>query len=144
MFKSLFDDARVASHAHAEDLANYELASEAAFLDQVAHAQDALLAELLAAAPDLIRGAAAQGRTETSVLDFVGPAKYSPPTRADPAMPRRDPSDADLCYLFLIQGPREPDHVEPLLPRLRAALAPFRVHHVWNQGNNLNSVVVSW
>ena len=81
MFKSLFDDARVASHAHAEDLANYELASEAAFLDQVAHAQDALLAELLAAAPDLIRGAAAQGRTETSVLDFVGPAKYSPPTR---------------------------------------------------------------
>jgi hypothetical protein len=137
MFKALFDDARVASHAHAEDLANYELASEAAFLDQVAHAQDALLAELLAAAPGLIRAAAAQGRTETSVLDFVGPAKYSP-TRD------QQPSDADLCYLFLIKGPREPDHVEPLLPRLRAALAPFRVHHVWNQGNNLNSVVVSW
>lgn len=137
MFKALFDEARVACHAHAEDLANYELASEAAFLDQVKHAQDALLAELLARAPDLIRAAAVQGRTETSILDFVGPDKYSPTHAAQP-------SDADLCYLFLVKGPREPDHVEPLLPRLRDALAPFRVHHVWNQTNNLNSVVVSW
>jgi hypothetical protein len=138
MFEDLYREARAATVVAADELAHFELASEAAFVAQVEAAQDALVAELVEGAPAKIRAAAARGQDHASLLDWVGPEKYNPAGSDEP------PRDADLCYLFLVKGPREPDHVPGCLPRLRKALAPFRVRHDWNQANNLNSVIVSW
>jgi hypothetical protein len=138
MFEDLYREARAATVSAADELAEYELASEAAFIAQVEAAQDALVAELVTSAPEKVRAAAARGQDHASLIDWVGPEKYNPAGASVP------PRDADLCYLFLVKGPREPDHVPGCLPRLRKALAPFRVRHEWNQANNLNSVIVSW
>lgn len=137
MFAELYREARAATLSASTDLAEYELASEAAFVAQVEAAQTALVARILGGAADRIRAAAAAGQDHVSLLDWVGPEKFNP---AGDGPPR----EADLCYLFLVKGPREPDHVNGCLPRLRRELAPFRVRHDWNQATNLNSVIVSW
>lgn len=137
MFADLYRDARAATAAAADSLAEYELASEAAFVAQVEAAQDALVSGLVRSAPERIRAASAAGQDHVSLLDWVGPEKFNP---AGDGPPR----EADLCYLFLVKGPREPDHVGGCLQRLRRELAPFRVRHEWNQSTNLNSVIASW
>lgn len=50
--------------------------------------------------------------------------------------------------LTLVKGPRDPE-LRPLsgptlVQRLRVALAPFKVHHMWHTKSNINRLVLSW
>lgn len=95
----------------------------------VRDAQDTLLARLLDGLGARVTAAASAGETQLDLLAFDG----------------NDTFDGWFHTLYLVKGPREREPgVEPLLPRLREALAPFRVLHVWRKGTAHNRLVVSW
>lgn len=95
----------------------------------VRDAQDTLLARLLDGLGERVKAAASGGETQLDLLAFDG----------------NDTFDGWFHTLYLVKGPREREPgVEPLLPRLREALAPFKLHHVWRRGTAHNRLVVSW
>jgi hypothetical protein len=107
----------------------------------------------LAGRRDAVLTAAAAGLREATVLSFRGnEAVEVPPAPAAPEPGEQPPAPSELCYLFLVRGPRDaPDRrrlvahgFEPLLMRMRRELAPFRVTHRWDRATNGNEVVVAW
>ena len=98
-------------------------------LAAVSLAQTALLRRITEVVPDAVRACAARGERHAVVLQFQGP----------------DTFDGELCYLYLLKGPRggDPD-ITPLMVTLRDALKPFRVTHEWRDGTVANTLTVAW
>lgn len=116
--------------AHAEeDALRREAEERAAHVAAARAAQDRLFETLLHGFEGLVRGAAAEGKHEVDLLAFEG----------------ADTFNNEFCYLYLLKGPRQPEAgIQPLLPELRRAVAPFRLRHVWRPGTVQNKLVVSW
>lgn len=132
VFSRLYAEAIVESERaiqHAKDLR----AEEAAHLAQrIKDAQDALVDDIIKAAPTKITEAAATGARAADLLTFNGADTYQ-----------------DLNLVFLVRGPRRgADTAAPgaasILPRLRHLMEPFVVRHEWDAATGGNRVVVSW
>jgi len=130
-FARLYAEAIVESERaaqHARDLKDEEAARIA---QHVKEAQDALVDDILKEAPTKIMEAASQGARATDLLTFNGADTYR-----------------DLSLVFLVRGPRRgatsDAHADPIVPRLRAAIAPFEIRHEWDAATNGNRLVVSW
>lgn len=126
---SLFAEVQSLVAAAKQDAVRREEEERAAHVAAVRAAQGRLLSTLLDGFEGLVRAAAAEGLHEVDLLSFEG----------------ADTFDGEFCFLYLLKGPRQAEEgVEPLLPNLRRALAPFRLRHVWRQGTVQNRLVVSW
>lgn len=121
--------ARELASAFEDGAAAAEETARQAHVAAVAAAQDRLLRHLLDGVGEGVLEAAGRGKRELDLVAFEG----------------GDTFEGEFTYLYLLRGPRQREPgVEPLLPRLRACLAPFRVRHVWKPGTVQNAVVVSW
>lgn len=132
----MFEEARVTSSAVQLETARHEAAEAAELAARLKAAQDKLQAQIETSLPNIVREAASKGDTRAVVLRFSGAELF----------------DDEYCYLFLLRGGRRNEDTRllraagfgPLLYKLRAAFAPFRVHHLWISSTNQNEVSVSW
>ena len=127
---NLFNEACAISRGVRDQREADDKAAHLAHVDAVAKAQTALLDSILHVVEFNVREAAQKGHREAVVLAFLGSATFH-----------------DLCYLYLLKGPREYNENTPvvsLMPRLRQALKPFRVAHVWKEGTVQNLITVNW
>jgi len=125
----LFVEAQILSRRKEVDVATAAAEELSRHVKDVAAAQRQLMDTMLVDFEAKVREAAEKGLREVTVLEFEGQDTY-----------------CDLYYLYLLKGPRS-SHVPgvvPLLVKMRDALKPFRVTHVWKDGTVHNCVTVSW
>lgn len=130
-FGALYDHARAATLAARASRAEEE-PDPAETVRRVTAARDALLADVLEAARERIPKAAAEGRSGVAVLEFNG-----------------GDFREGVSVLGLVRGPRPMEPAPsgmpaPLLDDLRAAMAPFQVHHDWDGVTEGNRLMCRW
>ena len=94
-----------------------------------------LMAELMLDVETRIRDASAQNLRYLDIMTFHGSEVYDGYSKLCMAV---GPRDRMLRQEYRILG------VDPLLVRLRRALFPFSVHHIWHPYTNQNILRVSW
>lgn len=100
-----------------------------------AAAQQTLVDQMRACISSAVRSSAAAGMRSATLLAFHGGDLHE-----------------GLSFLHLFLGPKDAARrrqlavhgFEPLAPRLRRELAPFKVVHRWDQATNLNTVALEW
>ncbi len=131
-FTALFAEAGAESQKAAAHAENARVENAALLAKRIKDAQDALVAGIVATAPEKIRESASHGHHSADVLTFNG----------------SDTID-DLSTVFLVRGPRrgtttDASQAESIVPRLRRIMDPFAVNHEWDVATGGNRVVVSW